>query len=104
MIAPLGVSIRADHRARHARDAHVPVGRQRLELFQQLHVGQRGQRLGGRVQGLPIHLLHQVAEPPARAAVDQRVAHLILRARARAPDTSATRGSPTCSSGARAAQ
>ncbi len=58
----------------------IPLVRQRLEFLQQRDVGQRGQRLGRRVESRPIHFFHQVAELAARAAIDQRVSHLVLGA------------------------
>ena len=87
-IAPAGVSIRA------ATGPVTPgnAARCRCPAATSSWSSSRGSASGASasaaaVQGVAIHLLHQVAQPAARAAVGQRVAHLVLRAKAREPGT-----------------
>ena len=49
-----------------------------MSCSQQLRIGQRHQGLGGVDHRAAVHLLHQVAEPAAGAAVVDRVAHVVL--------------------------
>ena len=105
MIAPLGVSIRATTVPVTPGTLTLPSAGSDLSCSKQLHVGDAGPAPRRPPASSPrsIFSIRSHSRRPG-AAVGQRVAHLVLRRKARAPDTSATPGSPTCSSGAKAAQ
>ena len=77
-IAPAGGVDLRRHPARHARHGHVAVVGQLLELCSNFGSVIGTSAFAGVDHGAAVHLLHQVAEAAAGAAVVERVAHVVL--------------------------
>ena len=92
-------------RAGHAGHPHVAIGSGSDLSCSSSRTSAMGASASAAVhQRAAVHLLHQIAQPPPGAAVGQRVAHLVLRREHGHQIRLQLAESPTCPSGASAAQ